>query len=346
MSMFLELELEIKDRSRTPKYKQIVSEINNKIEKGLLAFGEKLPSINHLSEGYQLSRNTVEKAYIQLKEDGIVDAVKGKGYYVKNTQPISKVKVMLLFNKLSDYKRVIYNAIADELKESADVDLFVYHGDFNLFHKLLREHRENYHYYMVMPHFREENKEQVSMVLESLPKDKLVILDRKLEYFDNCFGNVYQDFKMDIYDTLLENLELMQKYKHLTLSFPTKLPFSYPKGICDGFRRFCSFHGFEFAVIEEIPNDFEVRKGHGVITIADTDLISLIKKIKTSDLNLGEDFGIISYNDTLLKEVLADGITVITTDFEQMGRTAARMVVDKEGVDIRNGFKLIRRASF
>lgn len=346
MSLFLELELEIRDRSRTPKYKQIVSEINNKIEKGLLAFGEKLPSINHLSEGYQLSRNTVEKAYIQLKQDGIVDAVKGKGYFVKNTQPISKVKVMLLFNKLSDYKRVIYNTIVSELQETADVDLFVYNADFNLFHKLLNEHREDYHYYMIMPHFKDENKESVSNILNTLPKDKLVLLDRKLEYFDNYFGNVYQDFKMDIYDTLYENLELMKKYNHLTLSFPTKISFPYPVGIRDGFRRFCAFNGFEHEVIEDITEDFQPKKGQGVITIADTDLINLIKNAKKADLKIGKDFGVISYNDTPLKEVLENGITVITTDFAEMGSTAANMVLNKTGIDVRNRFKLINRASY
>lgn len=345
MSMFLELELDIRDRSRTPKYKQLVSEINDKIERGLLSFGEKLPSINHLSEGYQLSRNTVEKAYIQLKEAGIVDAVKGKGYFVKNTKPISKIKVMLLFNKLSDYKRVIYNSIASELQETADVDLFVYHADFNLFRKLLNENREDYHYYMIMPHFKDENKGLISEVLESLPKDKLVLLDKKLDYFEEHFGSVYQDFKMDIYETLYENLELMQKYKRLTLSFPTDIPFPYPREIRDGFRRFCAFNGFECEVVDGIK-DVHPRKGEGIITISDDDLINLIKNAKKANLKIGEDFGVISYNDTPLKEVLENGITVLTTDFESMGRTAANMVKSKEGQNVRNQFKLINRASY
>ena len=331
MNFMAELGLDIKEQSRTPKYKQIVSEINNKIEKGVLSFGQKLPYINNLSEDYFLSRNTVEKAYILLKQEGIIEAVKGKGYFVKNTQPISKMKIMLLFNKLSDYKRVIYDSIALELQGIADVDLYVYHADFSLFRKIVTERREDYHYYMVMPHFKDENEKDVNDILSSLPKEKLIILDRKLEFFNDFFGNVYQDFRMDIYETLLENKDMIRKYKKLTLAFPKNAAYTYPMEILHGFRRFCSIHEVEFDVVEEIGEGFELIKGEGVITITDSDLIAVIKKAKTANLTLSQDFGVISYNDAPLKEVLANGITVITTDFTGMGKIAAQMVKEKEG---------------
>jgi DNA-binding LacI/PurR family transcriptional regulator len=55
--------------------------------------------------------------------------------------------------------------------------------------------------------------------------------------------------------------------------------------------------------------------------------------------------GIISYNETPLKEILLDGITVISTDHECMGRTAARLILDKKGASVKNPFVLIRRKS-
>jgi DNA-binding LacI/PurR family transcriptional regulator len=55
--------------------------------------------------------------------------------------------------------------------------------------------------------------------------------------------------------------------------------------------------------------------------------------------------GIVSYNETPLKEILLDGITVISTDHEAMGTTAARMIMDKKLEKVKNPFKLILRNS-
>jgi len=58
---------------------------------------------------------------------------------------------------------------------------------------------------------------------------------------------------------------------------------------------------------------------------------------------LGEDIGIISYNDTPLKELL--GITVISTDFQKMGSAAAEMILTKMPTSIKNDFNFINRHS-
>lgn len=346
MRPFLDLDIDSEEISSMPKYKQIVWEFKNKIEKGILPYGQKLPSINDLSEDYYLSRNTVEKAYSLLRNEGIVESVKGKGYFVKNINPISKVRVMLLFNKLSDYKRVIYSSFIDELKDIADVYLYVYHSDFDLFNRLLTENLQKYNYYVIMPHFRDEEKVKVKKTLQKIPKENLIILDRKLEYYDDYLGNVYQDFDNDIYDTLQEHLALINKYNKITLVFPRDIPFPYPKGILNGFLKFCTANNIDHNVISEIDKNFQLQKKGAIITITDYDLVAAIKLLKSSDLVLGKDFGILSYNDTPLKEVLHEGISVITTNFVEMGREVAKMIREKKGHIIRNKFKLIKRNSF
>jgi DNA-binding LacI/PurR family transcriptional regulator len=55
--------------------------------------------------------------------------------------------------------------------------------------------------------------------------------------------------------------------------------------------------------------------------------------------------GILSFNETTLKEVLADGITVMSTDFETMGRTAAALLLDGKKLKVKNPFTVIRRNS-
>ena len=58
---------------------------------------------------------------------------------------------------------------------------------------------------------------------------------------------------------------------------------------------------------------------------------------------LGDDIGIISYNDTPLKDLL--GITVVSTDFDQMGRTTAELILEKRVDRVKNPFYLTERES-
>ena len=64
--------IQINELSKTPKYKQIVQSILTGIETGKLKQNDKLPSINHLLTIFDISRDTVVKAYDQLKEMEII----------------------------------------------------------------------------------------------------------------------------------------------------------------------------------------------------------------------------------------------------------------------------------
>ena len=70
--------LQLNPNDKTPKYKQIVRSIITDIERTVLKKNEQLPSISELSEEYYLARDTVEKAYRELKEQGFITAVQGK----------------------------------------------------------------------------------------------------------------------------------------------------------------------------------------------------------------------------------------------------------------------------
>ena len=68
----MEVQFDIEFKENTPKYLQIIDSIVHAISKGKLKRGDKIPSINQLSEEYLLSRDTVEKAYRQLIRENIL----------------------------------------------------------------------------------------------------------------------------------------------------------------------------------------------------------------------------------------------------------------------------------
>ena len=84
-------------------------------------------------------------------------------------------------------------------------------------------------------------------------------------------------------------------------------------------------------------------KGDLFITIEDDDLINLIEQVRDKELVLGNDIGIISYNDTPLKALL--GITVISTNFKIMGAITAHMLLNNENGQYKVPFSFIDRNS-
>lgn len=342
-------EIRINSDSRIPKYRQIVNSIIEDIEKGLLHVGQRVPSINEISEEYYLSRDTVEKAYNYLKEKKIIVSTKGKGYYVARTVLPSRHKILFLLNKLSSYKLQIYNAFVNSLSNSAQVDLNVYHCDPRLFLNALEESLECYDYFVVMPHFRDENLKHQNMnakVLEALrkiPEEKLIIIDNNLPSLQRNVASVYQDFRMDIYEALAEGYSRLKRYRKLILAFPQKTHYPFPLEILTGFKEFCNTFAYDYEIIDQIYPDMELNRYDVYIIIEESDLVSLVKQIRDKGLTMGEDIGVISYNDTPLKELL--GITVISTDFTVMGETAAYMILKQKREQVKNVFSFINRNS-
>ncbi|AXY72612.1 GntR family transcriptional regulator [Paraflavitalea soli] len=322
------------------KIKQIVHAVSMAIDNGGLKPHSKLPSINDFSKTYHYGRDTVEKAYRELIEEGYVYAVAAKGYYVVGRKD-KKLKVLLIFNKLSSYKKIIYYSFIETLQDKAVVDLQVHHYDIRRLEEILEANMGKYHYYVIMPHFfHKTSKKSYLKVLKSIPPSQLMIMDKYVPELGKHHMTVYQDFKQDIHDVLESSVKLLKKYQRIIIVFP--LQSNHPRDIVDGCYEFCQQHGKDFAVISSLDKELP-QAGTVYIVTAESDLAQLIKKSKEADLQTGKNVGIISFNETVLKELLE--ITVVTTDFEGMGSTAAQMLLNKEVKQVKNPFRMIVRKS-
>lgn len=328
--------------NKTPKYLQLADAITDAIRRGRLKQGQRLYSINELSDEFLLSRDTVEKAYTLLRKQGIITSVKGKGYYIRHSNLQGQIKVLLLFNKISNYKKQIYQSFIQTLGKKALIDLKIHHFNTQVFKSLVEQHLQDYHYFVLMPHFYDDLEEMLRMV-KSIPPEKLILLDKKINHHSLTCASVYQDFENDITEALEQGLDLLKKYKRLFLVHPRLIP--YPPEIIKGFRNFCLQYDYPGFVIHEMDSSCNIQKGDVYIVIEETDLVNLIKQCRVKNYKVGKDIGIISYNETPLKEILLDGITVISTDHHQMGETAARLILENRQEAVKNPFVLIRRKS-
>ena len=185
--------ISIDEYAVTPKYIQLTYSIVKAVEERKIQKGYLLPSINDLSFELDISRDTAEKAYRHLKKLGVIGSVPGKGYFIANTDVKQPVKIFLLFNKLSTHKKIMYDAFVASIGDDAVIDFYIYNNDFSLFRKLLMNKRDDYTNFVIIPHFL-EGGENAHEVINTIPKEKLLLLDQMIPGVDGNFAAVYEDF--------------------------------------------------------------------------------------------------------------------------------------------------------
>ncbi|TCD29110.1 GntR family transcriptional regulator [Pedobacter psychrodurus] len=333
--------INVDEYSSTPKYKQLTNAILAAIESGKLLKNSLLPSINELSFSLEMSRDTAEKGYRNLRKLGVVDSVPGKGYFIINTDFSRKLKVCLLFNKLSTHKKIIYDSFTKTLGEHAAIDFYIYNNDFALFKKMILTKRDDYSHFVIIPHFL-EGGENAHEIINTIPKEKLVILDKLLPGVTGDYAAAYENFAQDIYAALEQALDRLSNYRTLKIIFPKNSYF--PHEILTGFYRFCQQYAFDHKVIHNIKDE-EINPGEVYINLMEDDLVMLIERLIAQKLKIGKDVGVISYNETPLKRIILDGITTISTDFSALGAQAAGFILNGKTEKIAVPFYLNLRKS-
>lgn len=328
--------IHIEENSSTPKYKQIIFSVETAIAEKRLKKRDKLPSINKVALEFSLSRDTVLQAYDDLKKRGIIMAMPGKGYYIKSEEFTTEQRIFLLFDELNSFKEDLYNAFKETMGTFARIDIFFHYFSIDVFKKLIDENNGDYSKYVIMPTILKDAPESI----KKLPKNDVYILDQTNEALAE-YPSVHQNFVKDIYNALLTGKDKLKKYDQLVMIFPD---FKQPPGMRIGFNKFCKEHDFSHETIPDI-HAYSLQKGQAFVIPDDRHLVKVIEKANEKNLIIGEDIGIISYNDTHLKKVVGNGVTTISTDFNAMGTILAEMVLGQRKEHIENKSRLILRGS-
>ena len=334
--------------SNSPLYKQIVEFIISCIISGKVSTGEILPSMNELAEELDISKETVKKAYAVLRDLRYIEPKQGKGFFICNPEETSNKRILVLFDKLSTYKEILFNAMAAEIGKEAQITILLHNQNIDLLEYYLNENLDKYDYYVITPHFALDDSTQKRVVkqINRIPNRKLIMLDHWLKDIPGNYGAVYQDFSHDIYDGLSQGLDKIRKIGKLNvITLPSSL---YHSQICLSIKRFCRDNDIN-VTFQSSGSKNLVEKG-GIYLLLnsqlDTSLLDIVKEAKRKKLEIGKDFYIISYNESPINELVLGGLTTVSSDFALMGRMAARMILNQTISKEKCPFRMIRRATF
>lgn len=329
--------LQIKESSPLPKYEQVIVGITEAITNKVLSRGDILPSINDVSKNYSLARQTVVKAYKELQKRGIIESRPARGYFVATESVKHTVKVFLLIDSLDPYMQVLFHSLQKCLAGQAVVDVYFHHCNFEVFETLVLDNIGKYGVYLIKS-FKDT---RVAEVIGHIDPDKVFVIDRG-EYLQDSYSYLVQNFGAAVYDCLKTGLSLLKKYRELVLVFPQ--PSIHPDEITDGFSRFCQDHHLDFSILPALAG-YPIQSGRAYLVIEDDDMVQIVKSAKEKNLTIGRDIGLISYNDTPMKSIIEDGITVISINWNELGEAAAAYVLTREKIQRNIPTQLIMRSS-
>ncbi len=114
-------------RDARPIYTQIVDGFRDQILSGILAPGERLPSVRELAAQLTINPNTIQRAYRELETDGFIVTVTGKGCFVSDHAPGNNAREQLL----EEFDRVTAALIASGVSREDLAQIILQGGNSN-----------------------------------------------------------------------------------------------------------------------------------------------------------------------------------------------------------------------
>jgi DNA-binding transcriptional regulator YhcF (GntR family) len=332
----------IENNSKIPKYQQLVNSLISDIDMGKLTAGQRLPSINETSEECLLSRDTVERAYTELHRIGVITSVFRKGYFISERDPSkSKTKVFFLVGEVTDSAKSFYNSFVNNTGKNVVSDLCTYNYKAENFKDAINSNLGNYHYYVIMPHQIEENEETIKH-LKKISGEKLLLIDKQYESLSNSYSSISYNPEEEMERVMGNCTQNFKKYNTINLVLSSREYFH--SEMITGFRNFCEKNDLEYQILDDMVDE-NLESGHAYLCMDDFDLVDIIKKVKSEKAELGQEVGLVSFNDTCYNEVMANGITVMSCNPIKIGKMAADNVVYNKRGHFYMPMELIMRQS-
>ena len=89
-------------RDARPIYAQIIAGLRQQIAAGILQPGDKLPSVRELATELAINPNTIQRAYRELEQSGVIVTVAGKGCFVCDGAGDSNGELLAQFDRMTE----------------------------------------------------------------------------------------------------------------------------------------------------------------------------------------------------------------------------------------------------
>lgn len=337
-----------------PAHRRIYAEIVRAIEAGVYGPGVRLPGEHRLAAKFGVSRGTLRQALANLRQDGYLEAVAGRGSFVRLAVPrrrdarrrvVGVVVPSVSRPALLD----VLNAIEDELHRRAYSMLVGSSGNTAAQEagRVQRIVDEGVSGLIVYPIDHPDTRIYERLIRADFP---LVLIDRHLVGLS--IDAVLPDNLGGAYSVVSHLVE--RGHRRIAFVSSDNLATTSVQERLAGYQQALRAHGIEpepglvFAELPAVPAQAEdhrrvtlenaqriqrflrrAPRPTAVFALHDRIALSVIEAAAALRLRIPEDLAVVGFDDDPLVQALGVALSSVAQPREQMGRTAARLVADR-----------------
>lgn len=348
-------------------YEQIVDYLKNKILNREFKTNQKLPTELELAEQFGVSRITSKRALEELKQEGMIYRIRGSGSFVAPIENLGNPKINELSQEMNTNKIIsivipfgeaenglskastdglIHNVrgVSEVLNENGYfLSIHSEHRDIKkeeeVLNKLYKNKVRGIIYYPISD--REHYEFLYRLYLEEYP---IITIDK---YFDNIpISYVVTDNESGGYKATKYLLDLGHKNiayaSDVTIESASSVRqryFGYCKALKEsgismskelvnvGFKKDGAVVYLE-SLFKNIIKDFIQKEVTGIVAVNDMIASFLMRAALDLNIKVPDDISIVGFDNLELGKHLQVPLTTISQSFYEIGRTAARLLID------------------
>ena len=324
---------------------QLISSVVNNVQSGVYPPGMRMPSLNEMTEILGISKETIYKSYARLCNQGVLVSKRGKGYFISDKK--GGTSVLVLLDKMSAHQQIVMDSFISTIGDNSSMTILTHNQNPEIFQRYIESEIGKHNYYVIFPHFKITGSVQyrIMNLLKRIQSSRLIVMDRLIPGLGTEYGAAYQSIEDDIVSSFQGSVDSFRKYSNLyQVGMSVSL---YSEVVRDNLKKFFRNNRLKIRIHADMPET--IKEGDLFFVSGsrlDKSFVNLAEKIHASGLKLGTQVGIICYNDFQINELVLGGLTTLSTDFAQMGRVAAEMIVEKKMSRVHCNCSFIRRATF
>jgi len=332
-----------------PKYQLIVDDLKSNILSGTYQVGEQIPTELALQDMYQVSRQTVRKAILELSNEGFLRSEKGSGTYVSNqyrsqgSGKMNKRTIGVITTYISDY---IFPSIIRGIES--------------------RLNEDNYSLLLASTNNDVEQEKKALEMMLSYGVDGLIIEPTKSNLYNPniayylsfkeqdvpfiMINAYYEELEVpylrldDVQSSYLATQELI-KHGHTQIGLIAKMDDQqgkyrmkgYIKALAEAKLRFQPDHVLSFDTeskqyLSENLKQYLLNNRNaitGIVCYNDEVGLEMVNVCRQLDIAVPDELSIIGQDNSYIAKNANIKLTTLTHPQEQMGRDAADWVIKK-----------------
>lgn len=310
-----------------PKYLKVVNAIVQDIERGALAVGDRLPSLNEACAEWDLSKDSVKRAYGTLHQRGFVTSITRRGFFVAGSPKRHALRVLIVAGQLTNGVKELHDTIVSSINREIIVDVCSYNYQRQLLCQLLEKHVGDYHYFVMMPHLIGQDTATLQC-LRKIPGRNLILIGNDWpESLQHGYQLPYGGEEA-VYGALSAHVNILCRYTRMNLVLSEQDCFDADS--IRAFRRFCSDYALDFQMIDDLAES-DVQAEQAYLVAHSRHLVKLVGCCQRLGWELGKQIGVVSLVENDYTRLLAGGVSVIGRPSADLGRLVARILDDPQG---------------